>query len=257
MLIRLSLIVAILAALAAGVVNFTVVKGKIDALTQDRNTQRSDKETAQHELASTKKTLKQTQADLTQAKSDLADAQQKEQKAEDNLAAETTKADDLQDKLTKTSQERDDAQTQLAAYKNTGLTSEQVNALNKDLKQTEAALDVANDEKLVLTHTIARLNNQIQELIGTNGAYVVRLPPGLKGTVMAVDPKWDFVVLNVGEDQGVLPDGEMLVSRDGKLVAKVIVRSVQKDRSIANLVPGWQLGEIIEGDEVIPAHPAS
>jgi hypothetical protein len=74
---------------------------------------------------------------------------------------------------------------------------------------------------------------------------------------MAVDPKWDFVVLNVGEDQGVLPDGELLVSRDGKLVAKVIVRSVQKDRSIANLVPGWQLGEIIEGDEVIPAHPAS
>ena len=119
------------------------------------------------------------------------------------------------------------------------------------------ALDVANEEKLVLTHSVARLNNQIQELIGTNGIYVVKLPPGLKGTVMAVDPKWDFVVLNVGEDQGVLPDGELLVSRDGKLVAKVIVRSVQKDRSIANLVPGWQLGEIIEGDEVIPAHPAS
>jgi cell shape-determining protein MreC len=72
-----------------------------------------------------------------------------------------------------------------------------------------------------------------------------------------VDPKWDFVVLNVGENQGVLADGEMLVSRDGKLVAKIVVRSVQRDRSIANLVPGWQLGEIIEGDEVIPAHPAS
>ena len=74
---------------------------------------------------------------------------------------------------------------------------------------------------------------------------------------MAVDPKWEFVVLNVGEDQGVLPDGEMLVSRDGKLVAKVIVRSVQKNRCIANIVPGWQLGDIIEGDSVIPAHPAT
>ena len=79
----------------------------------------------------------------------------------------------------------------------------------------------------------------------------------LKGKIVAVDPKWDFVVLNIGGDQGVLQDGEMLVSRDGKLVAKVIVRSVQKDRCIANVVPGWKLGDVIEGDEVTPAHPAS
>ena len=55
----------------------------------------------------------------------------------------------------------------------------------------------------------------------------------------------------------VLEDGELLVSREGKLVAKVIVRSVEKDRCIANVVPGWKLGEVIEGDEVSPAHPAS
>jgi len=65
------------------------------------------------------------------------------------------------------------------------------------------------------------------------------------------------VVLDVGEDQGVISDGELLVSRQGKLVAKVVVRSVQKDRCIANLVPGWKLGEVIEGDEVSPAHPAT
>jgi hypothetical protein len=63
--------------------------------------------------------------------------------------------------------------------------------------------------------------------------------------------------LNIGGDQGVLDDGEMLVSRDGKLVAKVIVRSVQKDRSIANVMPGWRLGDVIEGDVVTPAHPAT
>ena len=64
-------------------------------------------------------------------------------------------------------------------------------------------------------------------------------------------------MLNIGEEQGVLDDGELLVSRDGKLVAKVIVRSVQKDRSIANIMPGWQLGDVIEGDVVTPAHPAT
>ena len=83
------------------------------------------------------------------------------------------------------------------------------------------------------------------------------LPANLRGKVLVADPKWNFVVLNVGEDQGVLERGELLVNRDGKLVAKVMVRSVQKDRCIANVVPGWELGEVMEGDQVIPAHPAS
>src|SRR5580692_10490303 len=135
MLIRISLIVAILAALAAGVVNFTVVKGKIDSLTTDRNGQRSAKEQAQHELASTKKTLKETVATLKQTQSDLADAKTAEQKAVDNLTAANTKVSDLTDRLAKTSQQRDDAQNQLAAYKATGLTPPQVDDLNKDLKQ--------------------------------------------------------------------------------------------------------------------------
>ena len=86
--------------------------------------------------------------------------------------------------------------------------------------------------------------------------YFVTLPANLKGKVLVTDPKWNFVVLNIGEDQGVLDRGELLVNRDGKLVAKVIVRSVQKDRSIANVMPGWELGEVMEGDQVIPAHPA-
>ena len=64
-------------------------------------------------------------------------------------------------------------------------------------------------------------------------------------------------MLNIGDEQGVKQDGELLVSRDGKLVAKVVVRTVEKGRSIANIVPGWKLGEVIEGDEVSPAHPAT
>jgi len=79
----------------------------------------------------------------------------------------------------------------------------------------------------------------------------------LKGKIIVVDPKWDFVVLNIGETQGAIQDGELLVSREGKLVAKVVIRNIQKDRCIANIVPGWKLGELIEGDDVTPAHPAT
>jgi hypothetical protein len=87
------------------------------------------------------------------------------------------------------------------------------------------------------------------------GDPVVRLPADLKGNVAVVDPKWNFVVLNIGEKSGVIEDGEMLVSRDGKLVARVVIKKVQKDQCIADILPGWKLGDVIEGDTVIPAEP--
>jgi hypothetical protein len=83
----------------------------------------------------------------------------------------------------------------------------------------------------------------------------VLLPANLRGKVFQVDPKWNFVVLDIGLNEDALEGGELLVSREGKLVGKVQIRSVQKDRCVANLLPGWQIGEIMEGDLVIPAHP--
>jgi multidrug efflux pump subunit AcrA (membrane-fusion protein) len=256
MLIRISLIVAILAALGAGVVNFVVVKDKIGALTDDRNTQRTDKITAQTDLASTKKVLATTQGDLKQTQTELADANDARDKAVATAAAQTKRADDLSDKLTKATQDRDEAQANLAAYRATGKNPEDIAKLVSAVKDAQDALDVANQEKVVLLRTVTRLTNELAEITGTED-YVVKLPASLKGKILVVDPKWDFVVLNIGDNSGVIQDGELLVSRDGKLVAKVIVRTVEKDRSIANIVPGWKLGEVIEGDEVVPAHPAS
>jgi len=255
MLIRISLIVAILAALGAGVVNFVVVKDKIGALTTDRNTQRDDKVTAQTNLASTKKELAKTQGDLKQTQTELADANTARDKAVATAAAQTKRADDLSDKLAKATQDRDEAQANLAAYQATGQKPEDIAKLVTAVKNAQDALDVANQEKMVLLRTVTRLTNELAKYEGEDAT--IKLPADLKGKILVVDPKWDFVVLNIGDNQGVIQDGELLVSRDGKLVAKVIVRTVEKDRSIANIVPGWKLGEVIEGDEVVPAHPAS
>jgi hypothetical protein len=255
MLLRISLIVAILAGLGAGVVSYLEVSDKIPALTKQRDDEHTAKvnEIAAHgktktELAKTKNELSQTQQELAETKSDR-------DKAVVRADAQTKRADELNDKLGKVTQERDEAQNSLAAYKATDLTPDQVFKLSKDLKNARAEVEVVNGEKVVLLHTITRLTNELAKYIGPDN--VVKLRADLRGKIVAVDPKWDFVVLNVGEDQGVISEGEMLVSRSGKLVAKIIVRSVQKDRSIANLVPGWKLGEVIEGDEVSPAHPAS
>jgi cell shape-determining protein MreC len=254
MLIRISLIVAIVAALAVGALSFTQVRGKINTLMQQRDGYHSERDQVQGQLDTTKKDLAKTKDTLKQTMDDLAVAKKDRETAVATAAAQQKRADDLSDKLTKAAADRDEAQGKLAAYTVSG-TPKEFAEMNRSLKNAQNAIEAMNEEKLVMSRTIDRLKTQIGELIGTNN--FVTLPANLRGRILVVDPKWDFVVLNIGDEQGVKEDGELLVSRDGKLVAKVIVRSVQNKRCIANIVPGWKLGQVIEGDEVSPAHPAS
>ncbi|MGA3266872.1 MAG: hypothetical protein ABSE16_08615 [Verrucomicrobiota bacterium] len=256
MFVRISLIVAILAALAVGVLNFVVVKDKITTLTTDRNTQRSGRIEAETERDRTNKVLVATQGTLKQTQQDLATAKKDRDAAVATADSERKRADDLNDRLSKAVQDRDEAQGELAAYKDTGLSAKQVADLSRTLKDAQTAISALNDEKVVMNRSIERLRTRLAVYEGTNKP--IELRADLRGKILVVDPKWDFVVLNVGEDQGVLVEGsELLVSRSGKLVAKVRVTSIQKDRSIANVMPGWKLGDVIEGDEVTPAYPAS
>ena len=255
MFIRISLIVAIAAALFASGWNIVKVRENITTLISQRDDERGKKAEALSNLSKAKTDLTKSQDALKQATQEMADAKSERDKAVVTATAQTKRADELSDKLTKTTQERDDSQNQLAAYKATGKTPDQVGTLSRALKESQEAVEIVNEEKLVLQRTLTRLQARLAKYEGPDPT--IRLRADLKGKILVVDPKWDFVVLDIGQDQGVLENGELLVSREGKLVAKVVVRSVEKNRCIANVVPGWKLGEVIEGDEVSPAHPAS
>ena len=100
----------------------------------------------------------------------------------------------------------------------------------------------------MLEREVMRLENRLRLYEGEN--VKVELPAGLQGEVTAVDPKFEFVVLDIGEDNGVLERGEMLVSRSGKLVAKVRIMSVRSGTSVANVLADWKQADIMEGDLV-------
>ena len=255
MFIRISLIVAIAAALFVGGWNIVKVRGEITTLISQRDDERGKKQQALSDFSKAKTELTKSQDALKQATQEMADAKSEREKAVATAAMQIKRADELSDKLTKTTQERDQAQTELAAYKATGITPDQVGKLSRTLKEAQEAVEIVNEEKLVLQRALTRLQARLAKYEGPDPT--IRLRADLRGKILVVDPKWDFVVLNIGQDQGVLENGELLVSREGKLVAKIVVRSVEKNRCIANVVPGWKLGEVIEGDEVSPAHPAS
>jgi hypothetical protein len=255
MLMRISLIVAIIAALAVGAMNFVKVKEKITTLQTNLKTETDAHREFEKKYVTTDKELKKTVAELKQTKTTLEATVEAKAKAESDLAAQVKRADKLTEDLTKTRQERDAAQADLAAYKATGVTPQQILSMNKEFKSLQDNLAVADTENKILVQKIKKLETELA--VYKDPTFFVALPANLKGKVLVADPKWNFVVLNVGEDQGVLERGELLVNRNGKLVAKVVVRSVKKDSCVANVVPGWELGEVMEGDLVIPAHPAS
>ena len=255
MLSRISLIVAIIAGLAVGALNFITVKQKVTTLQTNLKTETEGRATAENSLRTTKKNLDNTTAQLTQTNFALVTSWNDRDKAFTDRDLATKHAAELSEKLAKTTKERDDAKDDLAAYQAAGLTPAQVLTLGKDLKSLQENLVGAHDENVLLSKRIEKLKYQLSKYEGQKPT--VFLPETLKGKVVVSDPKWDFVVVDVGETQGVKQDGELLISRGGKLVAKVIVTSIQKDRCIANVMPGWKLGEVLEGDQVIPAHPAS
>jgi hypothetical protein len=255
MLLRISLIVAILAGLAAGGLGYYEVTTQIPTLTKQRDDEHTAKKQALTELAKTRTDLKKTQGELAQTQQDLADTKSDLAKSEARADAQTKRADELNDKLTTATQQRDAAQNQLAAYSASDLTPDQVISLNKQLHQAEVEIAAINDEKDKIYHHLVAVQTRLDSIIGPS--HDILLPADLKGKVVVVDPKWDFVVLNIGDTSGAVQGGELLVSRGGKLVAKVIICSIQKNSCIANVIPGWKLGEPIEGDEVTPAHPAT
>lgn len=255
MVLRISLIVAILAGLGAGYMAYYEFSQQIPAIQKQRDDEKTAKNNEITAHNKTKADLKATNAVLVLTRQELADTKSERDKAVARADAESKRADDLSAKLTKANADLQDAQNELAEYKSSGLTPDQVVHLEKNLKDAQTEIIAIKGEMLVLNRSLIAVRARLAKYEGP--VTWVELPSALKGSVLVVDPKWDFVVLDVGADKGAIQDGEMLVSRDGKLVAKVVIRSVQKDRCIANIIPGWKLGPVIEGDVVTPAHPAS
>jgi hypothetical protein len=255
MLIRISLIVAILAGLAAGALNFVKVKDDIQKLTADRDDHKKRQQIAELDASSTHKLLTTTSNNLKTVEGSLAKANTDLNNAKKQVTDLTTSVQRANETAAKEKADRVAAQQELEAFRLTQLTPQEIVAMKQSQKGLVNAIDGLKEENNLLGTKLTDVSAQLRRIFHPDES--IPLPTTCTGKVLATDPKWNFVVLNFGREQGVLKDGELLVNRAGRLVAKVVVYSVQKDRCIANVVPGWQLGDIFEGDLVIPAHPES
>jgi len=249
-MLRVFLIVAILAGLGVIGVSQFMVKPHIQEIITEREKLREDWKRQLARANKLDKNLKETTAKLEETSKKLDETSNQLAAANKKIEDQTGQIAKLQGDLEQTSARLNTASQKLAQWDFIGLSPEQVKVVVDANKKMQATIAASEEEKKILSRDIKRLQAKVDQY-ETGGEAVVELPPGLKGKIMVVDPKWNFVVLDIGGQQGLLPNGVLMVSRDAKLVGKVKIVSVEPNRSIANIMPGWKLGEIMEGDQVI------
>ncbi len=200
--------------------------------------EKTDLEKAQNDARIQEKQLKDTTTELETQKS--------------ALAAQETRTRDVETKLDDITKDLANKQAEIDKYTKSlppGMTIDQVQS---KLKEFEEQFTTLEQEKKVL-------NEQLQKLDGEKKALEEqaknrregKLPAGLTGHVLAVNDEWNFVVIDIGAKQGVIENVPMIVSRDGALIGKVKITSVEPSVCIADVMPEWKQGQIQEGDTVM------
>jgi seryl-tRNA synthetase len=197
----------------------------------------------------------------------VAQAENRAAKAEAELARIQKEKGDLQTKLDENQKEIASLQTPVqAAEKNPNAPPADNSAtapaadLPSQVDDLRRQLDSAEKEKTFLSEKLQDIQDRAdQPKEGKKRREVVRETAhrrtGLRGTILAVNQAYNFVVLNLGTRHGVESNAEMLVLRDGALVGKIRISSVEPATAIGDMITGSLArgAQMQPGDNVIYA----
>ncbi len=256
---KVSVIIVIVVSLLTAGLAF-VTKGEVEKRQAElKNTKQT--------LASTLGTLQKTKSDLTSTTAELTTAKTTIEDEKSQIGTLTTDRDDQKKKA-------EDASTQLAeANKTMADLKDQLAKItpdpkNPDVKDPAAQIKELTDQRDKL-QTEATEQKQLAEALKTKEAaeesklaaqtsklthYEKQITrEGLTGRVVAVNPGFNFVVLDVGDKQGASVGAPLIVLRDGRAIGKVKITSVEPGSAIADVVAGsMPAGQSVQpGDRVI------
>lgn len=212
------------------------------------------------------------EASANSAKAELTKAQATLKTTSENLASLTTEKEALAAQAASAKADLDKATAQVTEL-TTGKTAldTQITDLTAKAAQLQTELDAAkanpvapvaetnNEDKAKLAEQetlITKLTSDLDSSRAQLETYVKEkqmraqglMKPGLEGRILAVNPAWNFVVLNLGDKNGVLNNAEMLVKRGTQLIGKVRITSVEPSTSIADIVAN----SVPEGTSISP-----
>jgi len=165
-MLRISLIIAIIAGVAALAISQLKVAEKIRSITEERNKFEQDWKTSQEAERKARKDAKDATAaadklrkDLDTTKADLTAASEKADQQE-------KRANDLAGRLDRTTQERNEAQTRLAAWQALGQSIDDLKAMMVQNKKLVSENDAVKGENKVLGLKMNQTQSELDLLTG-------------------------------------------------------------------------------------------
>ena len=136
--------------------------------------------------------------------------------------------------------------------------------LQSQVDDLRRQLDSAEKEKAFLAEKIqVTQERSAQPKEGKKRRETVSVPresvtprrTGVRGTVLAYNQAYNFVVLNLGARNGVETNSEMIVLRDGTLIGKIRISSVEPATAIGDIITNSLARgvQVQSGDTVIYA----
>jgi hypothetical protein len=128
--------------------------------------------------------------------------------------------------------------------------------LQAQLDDARQQLDNAEREKTLLSEKMQVVTEKSSRLEDEKKRRVVaRGKVGVRGTILAVNQAYNFVVLNLGGRNGVESHSEMLIVRDGTYIGKIRISSVEPATAIGDIITSTLARgvQVQKGDIVIYA----
>lgn len=248
-MLRICLILTVVAGLGALGISHLQLKPRIDTLTSDLATTTSDLETSRRNEQTARQEREKAIKAQKETEEALAETTKQREELAETAAQQRGRADRAEASLEKVTTERNEMMSELTAWKALGIPVDQVRQVRADLQKSQAEIEAMKAERVVFERKNRQLESELARYRGDD--VEIKLDTKLYGKVLAVDPKYDFVVLDVGESQGLVPRVKLMVSRDGKLIGKVQVVRVESNRSIANVLQDWKQADVSAGDVVL------
>jgi len=128
--------------------------------------------------------------------------------------------------------------------------------LQAQLDDARQQLDSGEREKSLLSEKLQSVRERSSQLEDEKKRRAVaRGKVGVRGTILAVNQAYNFVVLNLGGRNGVEPHSEMLIVRDGSFIGKIRISSVEPASAIGDIITSTLARgvQVQPGDTVIYA----
>jgi uncharacterized protein involved in type VI secretion and phage assembly len=200
------------------------------------------RDAVEHRHAAQQRNAKTGKTSAAEEESRVADAENKTTKAEAALAQLQKEKADFQTKLDADQNEIASLQKRVEESEKAAKPSESPSGqsaaeLQAQLDDARRQLDSAEKEKVFLSEKLQSAQDRSTQLpdekkrreTGTRRT-------GVRGTVLAVNQAYNFVVLNLGARQGVEATSEMLVLREGTLIGKIRISSVEPATAIGDII---------------------